>query len=81
MKVISGSKTVDLTKKLTVEMTLGELAMLTAVMGNETNSSVRRKITGSSVIITEYTSEIQRLDDDKLYSEMASVLRDEGVAE
>lgn len=81
MRVIGESKTVDLSKKLTVEMTVGELAMLMAVLGSQTSDETKECVAGSSTINPECKSNVQRLDDYKLFSEIKSVLKSEGVAD
>ena len=81
MRVIGESKTVDLSKKLAVEISVGELALLVAVLGQLGINDATKAIAETSSIKLAYKPDVQRLDDYILYSEIKSVLRAEGVAE
>lgn len=81
MRVIGESKTVDLSKKLTVEISVGELALLTAVLGQLGRYDASTAVAETISLKSDYKPAIQRLDDYKLYSEIKSVLKSEGVAD
>lgn len=87
MKVVGGSRTVDLSKKLTVEMTLQELAVMTVGLGaigmEQYNDNV------ANVVKAEFEDGIKikpRLGEEgdyayQMYSAIHDILIDEGVAE
>ena len=81
MRVIGESKTVDLSKKLTVEMTLGELAYIAVMIGNQSEYSAKQVIDGSCTLQKQYKDEVKRYDNNILYSELHEILGLEGVTD
>lgn len=78
MRVIGEIKAVDLSKKLTLEITLGEIALLMAVLGETTYGDAEKAVDESDEIGAKNRRKIRKMDPRTLYEEMVSILREEG---
>lgn len=84
MRVIGESKTVDLSKKLTVEMTRKELAIIFTSLSAITTGRYNEELPNAvkSELVTELTADIDGPDYPyDAYKEVRAILVTEGVAE
>lgn len=78
MRIIDDKRAVSkLSEVVTVEMTLGEMALLTAIIGEITPAVAESNI-DDSVIKLEYKAEVKKLDE-SMYDIMLGHLAKEGV--
>jgi hypothetical protein len=81
MRVIGESKTVDLSKKLTVEISVGELAYITAMVGAQSVDSAKKAVDADFAVANRYKEDVKQYDNDDVYDELYEILKAEGVAE
>lgn len=80
MRVIGESKTVDLSKKLMVEISVGELAYITAMVGAQSKDSANAVLGRTLAVKNDYKDVLKEYDNNDLYGELYDILDAEGVA-
>ena len=81
MRVIGESKAVDLSKKLTVEISVCELAYITAMVGAQSAYSAKEVIDNTFAVANRYKEDVKQYDNNDVYDELYEILKAEGVAE